>query len=124
MPTNSRPAERIAFLSLITIIALVIRGWEPVRKVHLQTHNTLGSTNVHVPTSDLFLWAACALIFYFGTKMWAGFAPHVFALSPERATVWRDRLRWVRLGTTLLFLALTLITLYRYGYNFSKPFSV
>ena len=124
MPNNSRPTERIAFLALITIIALVIRGWEPVRKVHLQTHNTLGSTNLHVPTSDLMLWTVCAIIFFFGTKMWAGLAPHVFDLSPERAAVWRDRLRWVRLGTTLLFLALTLFTLYRYGYNFSKTFSV
>jgi hypothetical protein len=114
-----RRIDSIALLALIAIIGLVIRGWEPVRKAHVLTHNPLASTNIHVPTADLFLWTVCALTFYFGTKMWAGFAPHVFQLSPERAVIWRDRLRWTRLGSTLLFLALTLITLYRYGYNFN-----
>jgi len=124
MPSKSQPSERIAFLALIIIVALVIRGWEPVRKAHLLTHNTLGSIDTHVPTADLFLWCTCALIFYFGTKMWARLAPHVFELSAERAAIWQVRLRWTRLATTLLFLVLTLITLYRSGYNFNKPFSV
>ena len=82
----ARRVDNIILIALATQIALVIRGWEPVRKAHLLTHNTLGSTNIHVPTADLFLWTACAVIFFFGTKMWAALAPHVFALSPERAT--------------------------------------
>jgi len=123
MPNNARRLDRAAFIALLVLIYLVIRGWEPIRKAHLMTHNILASTNIHVPTSDLFLWTVCALIFYYGTKMWAVFAPHVFQLSAERAEIWRQRLRLVRLGTTLFFLGLTIFTLYRYGYNFSEAFS-
>ena len=115
----ARRVDNIILITLAAQIALVIRGWEPVRKAHLLTHNTLGSTNIHVPTADLFLWTASALILFFGTKMWAALAPHVFALSPERAAIWRGRLRWIRLSTTILFLVLTVITLYRSGYNFN-----
>jgi hypothetical protein len=122
--SQSRRIEVVTFLALIVMIALAIRGWEPIRKAHMLTYNTLGSTNVHVPTADLFLWIGCALIFFFGTKMWAVFAPHVFELSPSRADIWRERLRWTRLWTTVIFLVLTIITLYRYGYNFSKVFSI
>lgn len=114
----ARRVDNIVLLGLVTQIALVIRGWEPVRKAHALTHNTLASTNTHVPTADLFLWTACGLIFFFGTKMWAALAPHVFELSPERAVIWRGRLRWTRISTTVLFLILTLITLHRSGYNF------
>jgi hypothetical protein len=123
MPNNTRRLDRTAFIALVLLIYLAIRGWDPIRKAYLMKHNVLAATNIHLPTADLFLWTCCALIFYYGTKMWAVFAPHVFQLTEERADIWRHRLRLVRLGTTLLFLALTLFTLYRYGYNFSEAFS-
>ncbi|MFN0102293.1 MAG: hypothetical protein ACKV2U_09400 [Bryobacteraceae bacterium] len=111
MPANSRRIETITIVALIVLIALVVRGWEPVRKAHLLTHNTLGRTDIHVPTADLFLWTAFALIFYFGTRIWAILAPHVFELSPESASAWRSRLQIVRLLSTFILLGLCIHTI-------------
>lgn len=114
----SRPSERLAFLALFLTIAFGIQGSEPVRKAYMLTHNTLGSTEGRMPTADLFMWTAFALIVYFGTKMWDKLAAPVFALPPERAALWQDRLRWTRLVAMLLCLGFTVATICRYGYNF------
>ena len=107
-----RRRERIIFVALVATVGLAIYYWDDVHNAHHRMHNTLGSVNTHVPTADLFLWVSSALIFYFGTRMWTVFAPHVFNLAPDRAAVWRVRLQWTRFVTTFLFLACTLFTIF------------
>ena len=116
---RSKRIETITLLALLALLAVDYFSWVPVQKAFRRTHNTLGQSFLHQPTADLFLWAAFALIIYFGTRMWTVFAPHVFQLSAERSIVWRDRLQILRLTATILLLLLTLITIYRASYNLS-----
>ena len=112
MSKSHRRLERLTFIALAAIVGLSFYYWEEVERAHSRTHNLLGTVNNHVPTADLFLWTAAALILYFGTRMWSALAPHVFALSEESAARWRTRLLWARAATTVTFLGLTTFTIF------------
>jgi len=77
MPTKYRYVEKLTILALVTTVAMSFYYWDFVHKAFTRTHNTLGETNVHVPTADLFLWFVFPLIPYFGPRFWPPVgAPH------------------------------------------------
>ena len=112
MLINSKRIERLTLFALIVTVVSAFYYWDFVHKSFQKTHNTLGQMHVHAPTADLFLWSAVAFILYFGTRFWSNIGPHVFALSPERTTVWQTRLRAIRVLSTFIFLGLTFYTIH------------
>lgn len=111
MSTNSRRVEKLTILALIATVVLSFYYWDYVHKAFTRTHNTLGETNVHVPTADLFLWCIFALILYFGTRFWATVSPTIFRLSPETSARLALRLQVVRVISTFTLLGLTVHTI-------------
>lgn len=117
MKTN-RFLERLTFLALVTLLASSFYYWDFVHQAFRRTHNTLGETNLQVPTSDLFLWSAVAVILYFGTRIWSYLAPKVFLLSPESAAAWRRRLQLARVASTFTLLGLNIRHIHNYVPDF------
>ena len=111
MQTNSRLLEKLTILALIATVALSLYYWDFVQKDFARTHNTLGRTNLHVPTADLFLWCVFGLVLYFGTRFWATAGPRIFLLSPEASARLAFRLQVLRVVSTFVFLALTIDTI-------------
>lgn len=114
---TSKKVEALALLALIGLIYAAWESWDPIEKIYNQSHNTLGQINGQVPTSELFFWSTAALILYFLTRIWAYLAQPVFALTDERAGLWRQRLQWLRLAMMMGLLGATLMTIHRSGYN-------
>jgi len=118
MKTYSRYFEKLILLTLILLFAFTFYFWGMVESAHKKQHNTLGIANIHVPTADLFLWAAFALIVYSLTRIWGAIAGRVFELPEDRAAVWHFRLQTVRAMATLVLFGLTLRTIHTYVPDF------
>ena len=118
MQTNSGRVEKLTILALVATVALSFYYWDFVHKAFTRTHNTLGQTNLHVPTADLFLWCVFALFLYFGTRFWANVGPKIFLLSPETTARLGFRLQVVRVVSTFVFLGLTVNTIHTYVPDF------
>jgi len=118
MPTKSRYVEKLTILALVATVAMSFYYWDFVHKAFTRTHNTLGETNVHVPTADLFLWCVFALILYFGTRFWATVSPTIFRLTPESAARLAFRLQVARVLSTFTLFGLTVRTIHTYVPDF------
>jgi hypothetical protein len=118
MNKTARRLEAVTLFALLLLLFFTFYFWDMVQKAHRITYNTLGNANVHVPTADLFLWAAVAVLLYFGARIWSALAPHVFQLSTEKATIWHRRLLAFRIVSTFLFLGLTVRTVHSFVPDF------
>ena len=118
MKTNSPRLEFVAIFALVVTLAATIYYWPYVDQAFRRGNNLLGQTNVHVPTSDLFLWAVFALAAFFGTRFWAYVGPRVFELSPDRSHLLRSRLQLLRVAANGIFLFLTLRTIHTHVPDF------
>lgn len=118
MQTNSRRLERLTLAALFAIPILSLYYWDFVHKAFQKTHNTLGQTNVHVPTADLFLWSVFALGIYFGCRFWANVGPKIFAMPAGRVRQLTVGLQAVRVVSTFALLGLTLNTIHTYVPDF------
>lgn len=118
MKTNSPFIEKLTAVALVVILGASFHYWDFVHKAYQKGHNVLAETDLRIPTSDLFLWSAVALIVYFGTRLWTFLAPPVFELSAASAEAWRGRLRVVRVVSTFVMLGLTIRTIHTWVPDF------
>jgi hypothetical protein len=118
MKSKSPFIEKLTALALVVILGASFYYWDFVHKAFQKEHNLLAETNLRIPTSELFLWSAVAVLFYVGTRLWTYLAPPVFALTAASAAVWRSRLRVVRVVSTFAMLGMTIRTIHTWVPDF------